>query len=305
VSAACDNFGISGGASLYFLRLEENSFFASKFVIQDSYKFGVSIFDVDWSPVDRSLLLTGNGDGSIAVWRWPLPDTHRNTLPYIKSIQHQKEVYTVEWEPTAQRPYHFMSCSWDKTVKIWNISSGKFTILHTISDHESMVYAASWNPKNIGMMLSVSADKTFRLWDVNSNIPQTNLISSIYASQPNKADILCCDWCKTDPNMFALGYASGLIEIRDVRKPNEPAVAFPNAHDYAIKRIKFSPHLQHLLGTVAYDMKTKLWHPVYGLVCETKNHTEFSYGIDFDPVKSNRLADCGWDRKVVLSEFQL
>jgi peroxin-7 len=303
---SCDNFGISGAASIYILELEENDIFASKFTVNDSYRFTSTLFDIDWSPVDKHLLCTGNGDGSVAVWRYPLPRNLRVVTPFVKATEvHQKEVYSVQWEPNGNQQYHFLSASWDGTVKIWNINSGKITCLNTIVGHQSMVYAATWNPKTTGMVLSVSADKTFRLWDVNSNVALTNSPATVYASQPGQSDILCCDWNKNDPNMFILGYASGLIEIRDVRNLQKPAKSFEMAHDYAIKRVRFSPHLQYVFASVSYDMVTKVWHPTQGLIAQSKNHSEFAYGVDFDPVSPNRIVDCGWDRRVVISEFKL
>ena len=77
--------------------------------------------------------------------------------------------------------------------------------------------------------------------------------------------------------------------------------SFNLAHDYAIRKIKFSPIVRNLFGSVSYDMTTKLWHSNNGLCEISKNHSEFAYGFDFDPIKPNRLVDCGWDKKVIIS----
>jgi peroxin-7 len=230
----------------------------------------------------------------------------RITTPFVKSTDiHQKEVYSVQWEPNGNQQYHFLSASWDGTVRIWNINNGKITCLNKLVGHESMVYAATWNKAKPGMVLSVSADKTFRIWDINSNSSLSNSPATIYASQPGQSDILCCDWDKNDPNVFLLGYASGLIEMREARNFNKPLKTFENAHDYAIKRVRFSPHLKYIFSSVSYDMITKIWHPTQGLIAHSKNHSEFAYSVDFDPLIPNRIADCGWDRRVVISEFKL
>lgn len=299
--ASNDNFGINGSSSLFILEYIENDIFASKFTVNDSLRFPVSIFDVDWSPIDRNLLVTGNGDGSIAVWRWPRVSNDLNSLPYVKTQKHEKEVYNVQWETTGSYQYHFLSVSWDRTIKLWNIGNGQVVDTSTIIGHESIVYSASWNPKNIGLVLSVSADKTFSLWDTKSSN-----IQSMFTSNKASTDLLTCDWSKHDANIFALGYASGLIEIRDLRNLRGQAVkTFDQAHDYAVRKIKFSPHLPYLFGSVSYDMTTKLWSPSQGLIEQAKNHTEFAYGFDFDPKIPNRVCDSGWDRKVVISEFKI
>jgi len=96
-----------------------------------------------------------------------------------------------------------------------------------------------------------------------------------------------------------------LIELRDFRNLKAPALkSFEIAHDYAVRKVKFSPHFPNLFASISYDMVTKLWTPD-GLVDANQNHTEFAYGLDFDSKISNRLVDCGWDRRVMISEFDV
>ena len=52
-------------------------------------------------------------------------------------------------------------------------------------------------------------------------------------------------------------------------------------------------------------MVTKLWTTNDGLIEASQNHSEFAYGFDFDSKVPNRLVDCGWDRRVMISEFDL
>lgn len=99
---SCDKFGLAGSASLYILRYEERAFLESKFSVIESFRLTKSMFDVDWSPVDPALLLTANGDGSIAVWRWPaLNNLDRKPVHLLR--QHNKEVYSVRWEPSGMK----------------------------------------------------------------------------------------------------------------------------------------------------------------------------------------------------------
>lgn len=203
------------------------------------------------------------------------------------------------------RSYHLLSASWDQTIKIWNLSNTGLTPLTSLNGHQAMVYTGCWNPKMTGTIITGSADKTFRIWDVNSSSITS---TPVFVSKPSTSDVLCCDWSRFDSNLFALGYASGLIEIRDMRNLGaEPVKSIQMAHDYAIRRVRFSPHVPSLLGSVSYDMMTKLWdiQSRTPLVDHSKNHTEFTYGFDFDSKVPNRIVDCGWDRRVMISEFRL
>jgi len=96
-----------------------------------------------------------------------------------------------------------------------------------------------------------------------------------------------------------------LIELRDFRfLKNPPIKTYEHAHDYAIRKIRFSPHYGNLFGSISYDMSTKLW-TTESQYDYAANHTEFAYGFDFDPKTSNRLVDCGWDKRVIISEFDV
>ncbi len=198
---ACEKFGLTGSSSLLMLKYTENAFMSSQFEITEVFKNPTTMFDVDWSPIDPMLLVTGNGDGSVSVWKYPMTSRMSERKALLNQCQHKKEVYSVNWEPSGMRMYHFLSASWDKTIKVWNLSNTGLMYLSCLSGHDSMVYSAAWSPKKSGVIVSTSADKTFRLWDVNSS----DSYAPIFTSDVNKSDILCCDWSKFDPNLFVLG----------------------------------------------------------------------------------------------------
>ena len=58
------------------------------------------MFDVDWNPVDKSLLATAGGDGSIAIWKWDIGNNKERKPQFIQK-RHEKEVYSVQWEPSG------------------------------------------------------------------------------------------------------------------------------------------------------------------------------------------------------------
>jgi peroxin-7 len=120
---SCDKFGISGGASVFIIQVsftnnpksflhlkynywinnkhQERAFLDSKFAIVESYRTNHSLFDIDWSPIDQSLLLSGNGDGSVSVWKYDLNNNNNMRKPVFSNRHHNKEVYSVMWEPSG------------------------------------------------------------------------------------------------------------------------------------------------------------------------------------------------------------
>ena len=85
---------------MLIIQHQENVFIDSKFSIIESFRCNKTLFDVEWSPVDKDLLLSAGGDGSIAIWKW---DQNRNIerKPQFIQKQHTKEVYSVQWEPSG------------------------------------------------------------------------------------------------------------------------------------------------------------------------------------------------------------
>ena len=57
------------------------------------------------------------------------------------------------------------SGSFDKTVKLWDVTSGE--CLQTLEGHSSDVYSVSFSPDGT-KVASGSDDKTVKLWDVTS-----------------------------------------------------------------------------------------------------------------------------------------
>lgn len=134
------------------------------------------------------------------------------------------------------RSYHMLSASWDGSIKIWTLSPAGLLPLTGLTGHQSMVYSAAWNYQQSGVVLSVSADKTYRLWDVNSS---AIMPTPIHISEPHTSDLLCCAWSRQDPQQFALGYASGLVEVCDMRNLKAPLVkSIDLAHNYAVRQIR-------------------------------------------------------------------
>ena len=56
------------------------------------------------------------------------------------------------------------SCSYDRTVKLWNNSGN---ILKTLDGHIDKVYGISFSP-NERFIVSVSGDQTLKIWDIET-----------------------------------------------------------------------------------------------------------------------------------------
>jgi len=66
-----------------------------------------------------------------------------------------------------------VSASDDKTLKIWDLSSGK--CLKTLKGHSNYVFCCNFNPQS-NLVVSGSFDESVRIWDVRTGQPKTTII---------------------------------------------------------------------------------------------------------------------------------
>jgi WD40 repeat protein len=93
--------------------------------------------------------------------RWPrLQRPGDPLLRYF--VGHSSLVTTVALTRDARTA---LSASWDCTVILWDVSSGRK--IRSLEGHKASVLAAAFSPDEV-QVLSGSSDKTLKLWDVNT-----------------------------------------------------------------------------------------------------------------------------------------
>jgi len=98
---------------------------------------------------------------------------------------HSGGVSSVAWNKDGTL---LASGSWDKTVKIWDMSSGSLVEKCTLRGHSNWVASVAWSPDG-KTLASGSADKTVRLWDVESGEEKGTLKGHVSSWQQLDAGI--------------------------------------------------------------------------------------------------------------------
>jgi peroxin-7 len=151
----------------------------------------------------------------------------------------------------------------------------------TIPAHTACVYAAIFSPSQPSTLASCSSDGFLKIWDTRAPITPT---PSPVGGQPPTAspqlsipahpgEILSLDWNKYQPNLIATGSVDRSIRIHDLRMatnalPNNPlptmspspTVATLLGHEYAVRRVAWSPHSANVLASASYDMTARIWN---------------------------------------------
>ncbi|KAJ1654825.1 peroxisomal targeting signal 2 receptor [Dispira simplex] len=284
--AGAANFGLVGNGRLTILRVPPDG----PFNIDKSYDTQDGIFDCTWNELNEHQIATGGGDGSIKLWDLTIPQQ-----PIMNWREHTREVFSVEWNYT--RKTTFLSASWDTSVKLWSPESP--TAVSTWQEHTQCVYAASWCPYEPDTFATVAGDGLLKLWDCKT----PHAVATICA---HTGEALALDWNKYRPHCLATGSVDKSIKLWDTRNPRLPLETLLG-HEYAVRRLKFSPHHDAQLASASYDMTARVWDinaPMGQPMRKVLDyHTEFVFGVDFNLFIPGQLATCAWDETVAVVQL--
>lgn len=144
-------------------------------------------------------------------------------------------------------------------------------------------------------------------------------------------EVLSLDWNKYHPHLIATGSVDRSIRIHDLRMATSalpspmptmqpPAtVASLLGHEYAVRRVSWSPHSANILASASYDMTARIWSIEAGMLGQGgpqassfgtsgmgggrlvrihDQHTEFVVGTAWSLFEEGVLASCSWDQLV-------
>lgn len=243
--ASSQNYGLAGAGTLYVLDINEDE---NGFVEAKKFEWSDGLFDVACSEKEPNVVVTVSGDGTMQLWNLESikDNSPLNTFPQIIFKEHRKEIYSLDWQSVRDGNF-LLTSSWDCTVKIWDPNST--TSLCTYMAHSKLIYNASLSPLIPNTFASVSADGFLKIWNVfNKDRPVACLQS--------ESEILTCDWCKFDQNILATGSADGCVRGYDIRYFGVPTFVL-SGHDYAVRKIAFSPFDVSSIASVGFDSFTR------------------------------------------------
>jgi peroxin-7 len=308
--ASSANFGLVGNGRLHLVSLSPGPSGLPALGIDKQYETQDGLYDVAWSEIHENQLVTASGDGSVRLW-----DVMLNDLPIRAWQEHTREVFSVDWSNIKKDT--FISSSWDGTVKLWTPDRPRSLV--TLQTHISCVYQALFSPHQPDLLATCSTDGTLKLFDLRSPAYAagsnfTNPLTAAALTIPaSGTEILSLDWNKYRPMVLASAGVDKVVKVWDCRmvKLGEDAggavggnceVQLPG-HEYAVRKVQWSPHRPDLLATASYDMTCRVWNTVPGqgrphLLHIHDPHTEFVVGCGWSLYEEGVLASCGWDGKL-------
>ncbi|XP_075371777.1 coronin-7 isoform X3 [Mycteria americana] len=122
---------------------------------------GVAVADLSWDPFDPRRLAVAGEDAKIRLWRIPeggLRETLREPEAVLRG--HTEKIYSIRFHPVASDL--LVSSSYDMTVRIWELSSGREALC--LRGHTDQIFSLAWSPDG-KKLATVSKDSRLRLYE--------------------------------------------------------------------------------------------------------------------------------------------
>ncbi|TGO50798.1 hypothetical protein BOTNAR_0379g00100 [Botryotinia narcissicola] len=255
---ASANYGLVGNGRLYSLIFDTKD----------------SIYDLAWSESNENQVAVACGDGSVKLFDTAIHEP----FPVANYHEHGREVFA--WNP-------------NRTSSVL-----------TLPTH-SCTYSAAFSPHSPSIISSVSSDSHLRIFDLRTPSSASNHLVSlipIHSSSPSAGSLgaigsnrqvsppteaLTHDWNKYREGVITTAGVDQAIRTFDLRNVGGGPVAVIRGHEYAVRKLVWSPHLSDTLLSASYDMSCRIWTD--GTINATMPrqigrmdaHTEFVHGVDW------------------------
>ena len=147
--------------------------------------------------------------------------------------------------------------------------------LTTLQAHQACVYQALFSPHQPDLVATCSADGTIRFFDLRSpafsstsNAFTSPLSAAVLTVPAAPSEELALDWNKYRPYVLASAGIDKTVKIWDCRmlqlgggSTNAVGGQCENrllGHEYAIRKVQWSPHRPDLLASGSYDMTCRM-----------------------------------------------
>jgi len=241
--------------------------FANACFVNSVFKqpFGAILF-VTFSP-DGQQVATGDANGNIYLWRVS------DSQPLLRLQGHQGWVRSVRFypvQPESQNSPLLLSSSYDKTMKLWDISTG--SCLKTFEGHTNWLFAATWSPDGT-CVASASFDHTIKLWNATTGECLQTLLG-------HGAMVFSVAW-SPDGTQLASGSADQTIKLWDV--VTGACLHTLHGHQHVVTMVAWHPDGTQLASS-SFDRTIKLWNPMTGICLQTlQGHLEIVWSVAWSP----------------------
>ncbi|CAB4272402.1 unnamed protein product [Prunus armeniaca] len=128
---------------------------------------------------------------------------------------HGDTVEDVQFCPTSAQ--EFCSVGDDSCLILWDTRAGSSPVVKVEKAHDADLHCVDWNPNDVNLILTGSADNTVRMFD-RRNLTSGQVGSPIYTFEGHNAAVLCVQWSPDKSSVFGSSAEDGVLNIWDHEK---------------------------------------------------------------------------------------
>jgi len=268
----------------------------------------------------------------------PTPPVQRSPIGEVMTTytQHSDWIAALAWSPDEK---YIASASYDKTVQVWEPSTGKLKNLythHTSFWTGSRVHSLAWSPDS-SCIASGGDDKTVRIWKIGTREPlatyydhrdsvlavawspdgkyiasASSITTFVWDADTKKTllnfggftrPVQAVAW-SPDSKFLAIGGWNDTVYVHDcsLRKTTQSAITYREHSDF-VQSLAWSPDGIRI-ASASNDKTVKLWDPQTGQTLLTyRGHTDAVKAVAWSP-DGKYIASAGVDTTVQVWDSQ-
>lgn len=344
--ATAANYGLVGNGKLFILGIDNSG----QIHQEAAWETQDGLFDVAWSEIHENQVVTASGDGSVKMFdlkvgQFPVMNFKEHTREVFSvnwNLVDKVNFVTLSWDgtikvwsPNRQNSMLTLSPELDLSARLGpsGLQGSAGAAPAPPVSHKgtqpgvstaNCIYNASFAPHSALTIISCTGNSRVNIWDIRAPKPlQLEFVAH------GGLECLSCDWNKYKPTIIATGGIDKSVRVWDLRMialidlptPNLLMPAYHTrgptplneflGHDFAVRKVTWSPHNAKELMSVSYDMTARVWvdqsddrarflnNGTSGCRGVMRNHLEFVIGCDYSLWgEPGWAATTGWDEMV-------
>jgi histone-binding protein RBBP4 len=224
-------------------------------------------YAIDWNPINKGQIVSGADDGSIC--RWDLGSLSRDSAATAEAIvsipnAHEGATEDVQWH--TQHNYLFASCGDDGMVRVWDTRAADPTVASQVfKAHDMEANALSFAPTQEFTIVTGSADKTLKLWDMR------NTKRELHVLEGHTDEVLNIRWAPFSEAVLTSGGADRRVMVWDLsrigqeqteedKEDGPPELLFIHGgHTSKINDMSWNMQDPWVMASVAEDNILQVW----------------------------------------------
>ncbi|MBD1837956.1 WD40 repeat domain-containing protein [Coleofasciculus sp. FACHB-501] len=201
---------------------------------------------------------------------------------------HRAPVRSVSYSPDGKT---LASASSDKTIKVWNLATGK--AIATLQGHNEGVMSVSYSLDG-KTLASASSDKTIKVWNLATG-------KEIATLQGHSEGVMSVSY---SPDGKTLASASYDNTIKAWNLATAKAIATLQGHRAEVRSVSYSPDGK-TLASASSDNTIKVWNLATGKEIATlQGHSAEVMSVSYSP-DGKTLASASWDYTIKVWNLDL